>query len=79
MVEHTIVTFSWLQGNLYPGFGVISFQDDSLPHTDMSFKLEICDLPPQMDIYMGYILLLGKVEYSYSSFVSGLDDLPIPP
>jgi hypothetical protein len=57
-----VVTFSWLQGNLYPGFGVLSLKDAHSFQTDElapSFKLDICDLPPQMDIYMGYIILLG--------------------
>jgi hypothetical protein len=72
-----VVTFSWLQGNLYPGFGVLSLKDAhslQIDESNPSFKLDICDLPPQMDIYMGYIILLGR-NYSNISTVCILDCL----
>ncbi|KAJ3322939.1 hypothetical protein HDV06_002598 [Boothiomyces sp. JEL0866] len=59
--EHSLATFSWLQGNIYPGFGVMSLRPNFAPPSapgSPSFQLKACPLPPQLHIYMWYIALL---------------------
>nr|KAJ3418365.1 hypothetical protein HK105_008401 [Polyrhizophydium stewartii] len=61
VVEHTIGTFSWLQGNPYPSFGVMSLRPtfaEPLSPLSPTFELKVCSLPPQMYIYFWYIALL---------------------
>jgi hypothetical protein len=58
--KHTIGTFSWLQGNIYPSFGLMSIRpNDQIKYLEdsPSFTLDICSLPPQLLIYTWYILL----------------------
>ncbi|KAI8823893.1 Metallo-dependent phosphatase-like protein [Chytriomyces cf. hyalinus JEL632] len=58
--EHSIKTFSWLQGNLYPGFALLSLNADVQGLQDTSgFQIGKCALPPQRDIYQWYIYLAG--------------------
>ena len=52
--ERTIATFSWLQGNLRPSFGVVLQQ--RMPRAQL--HTVICFLPPQMLIYTCYVVLL---------------------
>ncbi|OAJ40974.1 hypothetical protein BDEG_24645 [Batrachochytrium dendrobatidis JEL423] len=59
-VEHSIGTFSFLQGNPYPSFGVLSLRSAGAPpyhHDTPSLALHICSLPPQKYIYIWYIAL----------------------
>jgi hypothetical protein len=57
--KHTIGTFSWLQGNSFPYFGVMALRPDSaIPIADTpSFELSVCSLPPQLHIYIWYLTL----------------------
>ena len=73
--EHSVPTFSWLQGNIYPAFGMLAFRDmfspSSQSHLDLS--LEECSLPPQMLIYFWYIgsglvCIIGCAIYSHITF-----------
>lgn len=48
--EYTIATFSWLQGEPQPEFGLLSLDDRHL-------SLEICNLPNQLQIYKTYAAL----------------------
>ncbi|KAI9350016.1 Metallo-dependent phosphatase-like protein, partial [Zopfochytrium polystomum] len=58
--EHTIATFSWLQGNVYPGFAVLSLTDPSTaPSFDAAHRIGKCALPPQLRIYGWYVTLAG--------------------
>jgi ethanolamine phosphate phosphodiesterase len=70
ILEHSIGTFSWLQGNIHPSYGVMSFrplyEQPYLPNSP-SFDLDVCSLPPQLFIYFWYIAftfisILGTVR-----------------
>ena len=54
-VEHTLPTFSWLQGNFNPGYGVI--QITHIGNSDEIFS-NICFLPSQMWMYVNSIIFL---------------------
>ncbi|KAJ3413088.1 hypothetical protein HDV05_008542 [Chytridiales sp. JEL 0842] len=60
VVEHSIATFSWLQGNHFPGFAVMTLTNPkSTKRTSAdTFTIEKCWLAPQIRIYMWYIALL---------------------
>ncbi|KAJ2999485.1 hypothetical protein HDV02_002798 [Globomyces sp. JEL0801] len=61
ITEHSVGTFSWLQGNIYPAVGVMSFRPLHAKPYSMdakSYSLEICSLPQQLPIYYWYICLL---------------------
>lgn len=61
-VEHSIATFSWLQGNPYPAFALLSLRpSDAAPRFfhEPSYKIQICQLPPQLYIYPWYAILYG--------------------
>ncbi|KAI3642807.1 hypothetical protein MP228_012362 [Amoeboaphelidium protococcarum] len=47
--EYTIGTFSWLQGNRYPSFGIL-YVDDA------NYSVQICQLPQMIYIFKLYIL-----------------------
>ena len=72
--EHSIPTFSWLQGNIYPAFGMLSLRDMFSPNEqNRDLTLEECALPPQMLVYIWYIgfgifCIIGMVLYSRLSF-----------
>eukprot|EP00842_Homolaphlyctis_polyrhiza_P000012 jgi/Hompol1/1010/HPOL_004493-RA len=58
---HTVGTFSWLQGNPYPSFGVMSLRlnrAQPIKSDSPSLQMNICSLPPQLHIYIWYIVLL---------------------
>ncbi|KAI8910526.1 Metallo-dependent phosphatase-like protein [Powellomyces hirtus] len=58
-VEQTVATFSWMQGNHFPGFGLLTLRPANVPGTtDATFKFAACHLPPQLRIYFWYIALL---------------------
>lgn len=62
LTKHSIPTFSWLQGNIHPAFGVLSLRGtNSAPLTSdsPSNSLQICSLPPQMHIYGWYLAFLA--------------------
>ncbi|KNC97928.1 uncharacterized protein SPPG_06918 [Spizellomyces punctatus DAOM BR117] len=50
-IEHTIATFSWMQGNHYPGFALLTLPQAGSP------TLQACTLAPQLRIYIWYIFL----------------------
>lgn len=54
-MEHTLPTFSWLQGNFYPGYGILQ-----LNHFENSDEIysNTCLLPSQMWMYINSILFL---------------------
>ncbi|KAJ3195788.1 hypothetical protein HK101_011043 [Irineochytrium annulatum] len=56
-VEHSIATFSWLQGNHFPGFAVLSLSPSHLGADGISIGK--CAVPPQIRIYTWYIALLA--------------------
>jgi hypothetical protein len=61
-LEHSIGTFSWLQGNIYPSFGVMSLRglnDEPYKPDSPSYILDICSLPPQLYYYKWYAVLFG--------------------
>ncbi|KAI8899629.1 Metallo-dependent phosphatase-like protein [Globomyces pollinis-pini] len=76
ITEHSVGTFSWLQGNIYPAVGVMSFRPLHAKPYSMdakSYSLEICSLPQQLPIYYWYICLLvislvGNVIVSYRNW-----------
>lgn len=49
--EHTIATFSWMQGNRHPGFAILDIVSDNM------FELVECNLPPQIYIIYTYLFL----------------------
>lgn len=55
--KHTLSTFSWLQGQFYPGFGVLSLPLPRLPNGPQP-TFNTCPLAPQIWIYVVYIVLL---------------------
>ncbi|KAJ3025046.1 UNVERIFIED_CONTAM: hypothetical protein HDU68_007536 [Siphonaria sp. JEL0065] len=58
--EHSIATFSWLQGNIYPGFALLSLNGAGVTglSDSKSHKIAKCSLPPQLLIYKWYIWFL---------------------
>jgi hypothetical protein len=71
-LEHSVGTFSWLQGNIYPSFGVMSFRPlyvtPANPNAP-SFDLKICSLPPQLLIY-GWYSAFGLISIIGTIFMS---------
>ena len=65
IVEYTLSTFSWLQGNSQPGYAIVSFDD--------SINVDIRRLPNQIDIYYFYInlALASLVVCVFSTRVGG--------
>ncbi|KAI8844246.1 hypothetical protein BC829DRAFT_400395 [Chytridium lagenaria] len=55
--EHSIKTFSWLQGNHFPGFAVLSLSPNPPFGLDKSLHIAKCALPPQIRFYIWYIVL----------------------
>jgi hypothetical protein len=59
-IEHTLATFSWLQGNRYPAFGMLSLRESHIyPYTPQAppQAIKTCSLPPQLPIYGWYAAL----------------------
>ena len=59
-LEHSVATFSWLQGNFYPAFGLLALRARHIEPINLekpSFELDICQLPSQMLIYYWYMTL----------------------
>ncbi|XP_062087982.1 uncharacterized protein C630.12 isoform X2 [Humulus lupulus] len=60
VMEHTVGTVSWQQGNLYPSFMLLSATNDVLSNTsspDEAISTQLCFLPRQIFIYIWYIVL----------------------
>ncbi|KAG6478692.1 hypothetical protein ZIOFF_062136 [Zingiber officinale] len=56
--EHTVGTVSWLQGNLYPSFmllSVVSSSSNSINSED-AVSTQLCFLPKQAHIYFWYLM-----------------------
>lgn len=57
IVQHTVGTISWQQGNLYPSFMLLSVSNSSLtnpPTAEESVLSQLCFLPTQLYIYIWY-------------------------
>lgn len=60
VMEHTVGTISWQQGNLYPSFMLLSAGNFVLQNTsspDEAVLTQLCFLPTQIFIYIWYIVL----------------------
>ncbi|GKV26857.1 hypothetical protein SLEP1_g36078 [Rubroshorea leprosula] len=60
VMEHTLGTISWQQGNLYPSFMLLSVSNSSLSATSSREDMiltKLCFLPKQTHIYIWYLLL----------------------
>lgn len=61
VVEHTLGTVSWQQGNLYPSFMLLSVSNHTLPNglsLEDIISTHLCFLPVQTFIYIWYLVLL---------------------
>ena len=73
--EHTVRTFSWMQGEFWPGYGLVSLFRSS---NDVGFAYKDCVLPPQLFllIWDGIAAALSVVVFSvyhiWHSFKSAL-------
>ncbi|KAI8615342.1 Metallo-dependent phosphatase-like protein [Chytriomyces sp. MP71] len=57
--EHSVASFSWLMGNVYPGFALLSLNGDVKGVGDGSgWRMQTCALVPQLVVYRWYIWLL---------------------
>ncbi|KAL2336330.1 hypothetical protein Fmac_010776 [Flemingia macrophylla] len=61
VIEHTIGTISWQQGNLYPSFMLLSVDYSIHPNSSIpeekALLTHLCYLPMQTHIYIWYIVL----------------------
>jgi hypothetical protein len=63
VIEQTVGTFSWLQGNPYPSFALVSLypgnkgKSSSADHLEPVVAVNICFGPQQLYIYYSYIVL----------------------
>ncbi|KAJ0744954.1 putative calcineurin-like phosphoesterase domain, ApaH type, metallo-dependent phosphatase [Helianthus annuus] len=57
VVEHTLGTISWQQGNLYPSFMLLTASKLSVSNASNAVSTRLCLLPAQIFIYIWYILL----------------------
>lgn len=60
VVEHTVGTVSWQQGNLYPSFMLLSAANFVLRNassSDEAVLTQLCFLPTQIFIYIWYLIL----------------------
>lgn len=55
VMEQTVGTFSWLQGNLWPSFAVVQLRPATAAR-QASLRTHVCFLPPQMLVYNWYIV-----------------------
>jgi len=53
VVEHTVGTFSWMQGMSTPSFGMVT-----LFHEEKTMSVKICFTPNQLRLYLWYLILL---------------------
>ncbi|PON78262.1 Calcineurin-like phosphoesterase domain, apaH type [Trema orientale] len=58
VMEHTVGTISWQQGNLYPSFMLLSASNIVLSNTSSAaVSTQLCYLPMQTFIYIWYLVL----------------------
>ncbi|KAJ0515050.1 putative metallo-dependent phosphatase [Helianthus annuus] len=57
VVEHTLGTISWQQGNLYPSFMLLTASKLAVSNASDAVSTRLCLLPAQTFIYIWYILL----------------------
>lgn len=61
VIEHTLGTISWQQGNLYPSFMLLSVDYSTHPNASIpeekALLTHLCYLPMQTHIYIWYIVL----------------------
>ncbi|GBG29889.1 Metallophosphoesterase 1 [Hondaea fermentalgiana] len=57
--EYTVATFSWLQGVRRPGFAIVRLEGckEPLSGIQKEARMQVCGLPDQLAVYLGYILL----------------------
>ncbi|KAI8820830.1 Metallo-dependent phosphatase-like protein, partial [Fimicolochytrium jonesii] len=59
--EYTVATFSWMQGNVHPGYALLTLlPSHAAPHPTtptQTFALATCPLPPQIPVYIWYAFL----------------------
>jgi len=53
--EHTFGTFSWLQGNVHPSFGILKLTSCSGSDEPPKLSVGVCSLPDQRAVYFGYL------------------------
>ncbi|XP_071716857.1 uncharacterized protein C630.12 [Rutidosis leptorrhynchoides] len=57
VVEHTLGTISWQQGNLYPSFMLATASKLAVSNASNAVSTRLCFLPAQTFIYIWYLLL----------------------
>ncbi|KAK9152309.1 hypothetical protein Syun_010618 [Stephania yunnanensis] len=58
VIEHTVGTFSWQQGNLYPSFMLLSVSSlANITKSEDAVSAQLCFLPMQTHIYIWYLSL----------------------
>ncbi|KAK8930605.1 hypothetical protein KSP39_PZI016829 [Platanthera zijinensis] len=55
IVEHTLGTISWQQGNLYPSFMLLTARDSNTTGSTNPVSTNLCFLPMQTHIYIWYL------------------------
>ncbi|KAK8941659.1 hypothetical protein KSP40_PGU016595 [Platanthera guangdongensis] len=55
IVEHTLGTISWQQGNLYPSFMLLTARDSNATGSTNPVSTNLCFLPMQTHIYIWYL------------------------
>nr|CAN60598.1 hypothetical protein VITISV_027728 [Vitis vinifera] len=58
VMEHTVGTISWQQGNLYPSFMLLSASNDTIQNDSSlqdAISTQLCFLPMQTHIYIWYL------------------------
>jgi hypothetical protein len=81
MAQHTVRTFSWMQGNRRPGFGMLALA----PRADragVDAAYVTCLLPDQLGILYGYLALLAAslaVFFPLRAWGRGAERAPVAP
>jgi hypothetical protein len=57
IVEHTVGTFSWMQGVYVPSFAMVTLHHSNTEPQRSHLTVNICMLPSQLQIYLVYVLL----------------------
>ncbi|XP_020574245.1 uncharacterized protein C630.12 isoform X1 [Phalaenopsis equestris] len=55
VIEHTLGTISWQQGNLYPSFMLLTASPSNTTSSDTAVSTSLCFLPMQTHIYIWYL------------------------
>lgn len=68
ILQHTLGTISWQQGNLYPSFMLLSVPNtvhQNSSDVDNMLHTQLCFLPRQLFIYMWYVPDHGVLGFAY--------------